>query len=94
MAPESIEKRKYSYKSDVWSWANTVVEILTEKVPYSKMSTAEVLSAVSTRGTPPPLGSAPCPPWLLALLQKCWSISPKDRPSMDEISDVLVKNML
>ena len=34
MAPECIKFRKYSFKSDVWAFGITIIEILTRKIPY------------------------------------------------------------
>jgi serine/threonine protein kinase len=35
MSPESLKNRSYSYKSDVWSWAVLVSEIINREEPYS-----------------------------------------------------------
>ena len=34
MAPECIKTNKYSFKSDVWAFGITIIEILTRKIPY------------------------------------------------------------
>ena len=34
MAPEALVQKKYSTKSDVWSFGVTVVEILSQEEPY------------------------------------------------------------
>ena len=34
MAPECITTSKYSLKSDVWAFGVTVIEIITQSVPY------------------------------------------------------------
>jgi serine/threonine protein kinase len=45
MAPESIRHSRYSLKSDVWSFAVTIVEILTREKPYPEMQPLQVVSA-------------------------------------------------
>ena len=42
MSIESIEKREYSTKSDVWAFAITVIEIMTSAPPYSERDPVNV----------------------------------------------------
>ena len=44
MSPESITKKQYSTKSDVWSFAVTIVEIWTQEKPYPQFAVLEVVS--------------------------------------------------
>ena len=44
MSPESIKKKQYSTKSDVWSFAVTIVEIWTQEKPYPQFAVLEVVS--------------------------------------------------
>ena len=44
MSPESITKNQYSTKSDVWSFAVTIVEIWTQGAPYPQLTLLEVVS--------------------------------------------------
>jgi serine/threonine protein kinase len=45
MAPEALEKKKYSEKSDVWSFGVTCYEILTQNQPYHEIEQAVVVAA-------------------------------------------------
>ena len=44
MSPESITKNQYSTKSDIWSFAVTIVEIWTQETPYPQLTLLEVVS--------------------------------------------------
>ena len=44
MSPESVSKNQYSTKSDVWSFAVTIVEIWTQQPPYAQFGLLEVVS--------------------------------------------------
>ena len=44
MSPESVSKNQYSTKSDVWSFAVTIVEIWTQEKPYPQFAVLEVVS--------------------------------------------------
>ena len=46
-APEAIEKREYSEKTDVWSFGITIIEILTRESPYPNKTRVEVITSVS-----------------------------------------------
>jgi PTK7 protein tyrosine kinase 7 len=88
MAPESIMDRGYSVKSDVWSYAITVIEVFTADLPYPELSSMKagtlVASGKLTHEIPP---SVPEP--LVSLLPRCFKYDPADRPDFDEITSVL-----
>lgn len=44
MSPEALEKKKYSEKSDVWSFGVCAFEILTGEQPYSEFQDAVVVA--------------------------------------------------
>ncbi len=46
MSPESLLKKVFSEKSDVWSFAATAVEIFTKKIPYAHMDSIVVTRLV------------------------------------------------
>jgi hypothetical protein len=58
-------------------------------IPYLDMSDDELQRQVFVHGhrLPPP---ALCPTGVYALMQKCWSSKPDDRPSWSDIADILV----
>jgi serine/threonine protein kinase len=87
MSPENIASQTYSEKSDVWSWANTVAEVLTGQEPFPHMQLLEVATLVKTEGMYPGVPDN-APDWLAELLLRCWSFDPAARPTMSQIVDI------
>uniref|UniRef100_A0A803SMP8 Inactive tyrosine-protein kinase 7 n=1 Tax=Anolis carolinensis TaxID=28377 RepID=A0A803SMP8_ANOCA len=89
MPPEAALEDEFSTKSDVWSFGVVMWEIFTlGEMPYSKLADEEVLAGLQSgkMKLPHPEG---CPSKLYKLMQRCWSASPKDRPSFSEIANML-----
>jgi len=83
-APEVLQWRKYSSKSDVWSYGIVLWEILEcGKEPYGEMSNTETSDAVleGHRLSKP----SNCPDRVYELITICWKADPKERPSFEEI---------
>jgi tyrosine-protein kinase Srms len=88
-APEVYLENCWYWKSDVWSFGVTTWEVFTfARIPYLDMSDDELQRQVFVHGhrLPPP---ALCPAGVYALMQKCWSSKPVDRPSWSDIADIL-----
>jgi len=85
MAPESIKSQKYSFKSDVWSYGITVIEIYSRKMPYPELDGVNVAIQVvgGTMQHPVP-GDAPAD--IAAIIKKCTQFKPENRPTFKEIS--------
>jgi serine/threonine protein kinase len=88
MAPEAMGKQEYSPATDSWSWANTVVEILTEKVPFDGMDLLAVATSVRDSGLSPAV-PAECPDWLAEILRHCWNLDPTKRPKITDIAQII-----
>jgi len=88
MAPEAIIDRTYSTKTDVYAFAITMIEMLTREEPYQGMSAVNVAIAV-TRDNRRPEVPYYCPPDLLALITRCWSVNPAERPEFKDAYNVL-----
>ena len=89
MAPESIMRRVYSNKSDVWSFGVLLYEVWTlGMIPYHLIADDKEVARLVTQGE---RLSRPdnCPQKLYAIMQDCWKISTKDRPSMPELQTAL-----
>merc|ERR1719184_241653 len=55
MAKECLQKNEFTFKSDVYSFAITCWEIMSEKVPWEKMSAKEAARYAFDGGRPPRL---------------------------------------
>ncbi|XP_072045523.1 uncharacterized protein [Amphiura filiformis] len=88
MAPEVIEKEIRSAKSDVYSYGTVTWEICTRDTPFAKLQTrAEIMDAV-TEGQRPKI-PRDCPVVLRKIMQSCWKYDHTERPSMDEVMEML-----
>lgn len=82
-APEAALERKFSIKSDVWSFGVLMYEVITYgRVPYPGMSGSEVLSRVD-KGyrMPKPPGGAGCTDAFYEIMCKCWNRIAEQRPT-------------
>ncbi|EKX40596.1 hypothetical protein GUITHDRAFT_39314, partial [Guillardia theta CCMP2712] len=81
MAPESIRRRQYSEKSDVWSFGVTMWEIWTHaEVPYGACTDDAALGwkVVEGERLPPP---PDCPAAVYTIMRECWRENKHERPS-------------
>jgi len=79
MAPESLAKRIYSKKSDVWSFGIVVYEIVAQCEPHKDRVTIEVALEIRDRHLTPNIPSN-CPPILREVMQLCWQADSSQRP--------------
>uniref|UniRef100_A0A2K6CV68 Protein tyrosine kinase 7 (inactive) n=1 Tax=Macaca nemestrina TaxID=9545 RepID=A0A2K6CV68_MACNE len=89
MSPEAILEGDFSTKSDVWAFGVLMWEVFTHgEMPHGGQADDEVLADLQAGKArlPQPEG---CPSKLFRLMQRCWALSPKDRPSFSEIASTL-----
>ncbi|XP_007458315.1 PREDICTED: inactive tyrosine-protein kinase 7 isoform X4 [Lipotes vexillifer] len=89
MSPEAILEGDFSTKSDVWAFGVLMWEVFTHgEMPHGGQADDEVLADLQAGKArlPQPEG---CPSKLYRLMQRCWALSPKDRPSFSEIANTL-----
>jgi tRNA A-37 threonylcarbamoyl transferase component Bud32 len=89
MAPESIMRRVYSKKSDVWSFGVVLYEVWTlGMIPYHLIADDKEVARQVTQGE---RLSQPgnCPQQVYAIMQDCWKSAQKDRPSMPQLQTAL-----
>ncbi|XP_072994595.1 protein kinase and PP2C-like domain-containing protein [Typha latifolia] len=105
MAPEILRKDVQSEKSDVYSFAISINELLTGVVPYTDLraeaqahtvlemtyTEQQLTAAVVSEGLRPVLAHPDCgaPSSLLSLIQRCWDPNPLTRPSFEDIVEQL-----
>ncbi|KAL8596170.1 hypothetical protein ACOMHN_021210 [Nucella lapillus] len=82
-APEAALERKFSIKSDVWSFGILLYELVTfGRVPYPGMSGAEVLTKVEGGyRIPKPMAGAGCSDCFYDMMVKCWKKRAEERPT-------------
>ncbi|XP_053394693.1 tyrosine-protein kinase SRK2-like [Mercenaria mercenaria] len=89
-APEAAFDRKFSIKSDVWSYGVLLYELITfGRVPYPGMNGHEVLNRVEKgfRMQKPTGGPVPCPDPYYEIMLKCWNRVADSRPTFAYLQD-------
>ncbi|KAJ6655155.1 hypothetical protein lerEdw1_005633 [Lerista edwardsae] len=87
-APECILFRKFSSKSDVWSYGVTMWEAFSYgQKPYKKMKGPEVMTFIEEgkRMDCPPK----CPPEMYQLMKQCWTFKWEDRPDFVTVETLI-----
>ncbi|KAF7259014.1 hypothetical protein EG68_03441 [Paragonimus skrjabini miyazakii] len=88
LAPEVLANKKFSKKSDVWSFGVLLWEIYTlGGTPYMHFTLDQVQNIIQHgyRMSQPPL----CPPYIGYLMQRTWNAVPQERPDFSEIVQCL-----
>ena len=88
MDPESLANYSYSRKSDVWSFAIVITEIVNRKMPHPGLALEDVFYRVRDSGAHPQLPEG-APDVLKILCDMCFQKDPNDRPTMEEVCDIL-----
>jgi hypothetical protein len=83
MAPETIEKGKFSPAGDVWSFGVVLWELATGKRPFADMTAAAAAVAIAKGERLPRPADISDELW--TLMQSCWHTDPHKRPSMAQI---------
>lgn len=83
-SPEAALEKRFSIKSDVWSFGILLYEIITYgRVPYPGMSHQEVLANIKIGyRMPQPDG---CPNDLYQHMVRCWNAKPDNRPTFESL---------
>ena len=94
MSPEVLQGKILNEKTDVYSFAIVLWEMLTGKDPFEEHSSYEVfVNAVCVKNERPPLPDD-MHASLKSLLTDCWHKSPDKRPSFTQIIDRLEQAMI
>ena len=78
MSPEQIRGERVDARSDIFSFAIVLYEMLTGRSPFARRSGAETMSALM-RDDPPPLEAPPFPPVLAETVLRCLAKAPDSR---------------
>ena len=84
MSPESLNRKKYGKRSDIWSFACTVFEMLTTEPPYRHLRSFEAATKIVNEGF------APCFPsdssnYCKVFVTRCFQKDPILRPRAEEL---------
>ncbi|KAI0350710.1 Pkinase-domain-containing protein [Trametes cingulata] len=86
MAPEVIELKGASTKSDIWSLACTVIELLTGRPPYADIANSMSVMFRIVEDERPPLPEE-CSESLQDFLKWCFNKDPAKRPSAEQLCE-------
>ncbi|XP_071434057.1 megakaryocyte-associated tyrosine-protein kinase isoform X2 [Pithys albifrons albifrons] len=91
ISEENVAK-KFSSKSDVWSYGILLWETFSfGRAPYPKMTLKEVTELLEQGyRMDAPEG---CPPSVYALMKSCWELEPGKRPSFKKLTEKLQKEL-
>ncbi|PRP75728.1 putative leucine-rich repeat receptor-like protein kinase [Planoprotostelium fungivorum] len=88
MAPEAIQKKQYSVKSDAFSFGVVVWEILTVRDPYPHEDAVSIAADVIHKDKRLSIPED-APEDLRDLMTRCWKKDHTERPDFDEICSIL-----
>lgn len=87
MSPEALRARKFSEKSDVFSFGVTMWEIIQGQRPWAGRDSMDVVFRVCS-GERMPLPKCEYDS-IPKLIERCWQSNPDNRPKMDEVLNIL-----
>ncbi|KAF7343319.1 Serine/threonine-protein kinase HT1 [Mycena venus] len=92
---QTEEAHAKTLASDVWAFACTVYELLTDTAPYASLPSQTLFKIAETIGQHiTPLEALPAQPvqipdGIRTILERCWALQPAERPSMAEVEKML-----
>ena len=88
LALEALLYRKFTIKSDVWSFGILMTEIITKgRSPYPGMKKNDIVNEVERGYRMKKPGE--CPEPIYEMMKVCWSVNPDDRPSFQTLHQQL-----
>jgi serine/threonine protein kinase len=91
IAPEVIHKSEYSFKSDIYSVAILMWEVLTEQPPFLNHKNDQELALNVVNGIRPKILPG-TPSIFKKLIEECWDANPEKRPDIhtlwEKIEDI------
>jgi serine/threonine protein kinase len=88
MAPEVIRHENYSYPADVYSFGILLWELVSREQPYAGLTPIQAAFGVAKHNLRPVMPNNIHPRYN-ALVNRCWYPSAADRPTFDEIVQLL-----
>ncbi|CAI2353694.1 unnamed protein product [Caenorhabditis sp. 36 PRJEB53466] len=84
LAPEAFKNNTWSESSDVWSFGVVLWELLSREEPYQGQIPAAIAFQIAMRGQSLAIDEK-CPEKWKNIMQKCWAIEPRDRPTFRQL---------
>jgi TPR repeat protein len=91
MAYETLKGGEATRKSDVFAFGLILFEVLVETSVFPKGGSIVQLVEMHMQNTRPAIPDG-IHPSIAKIIRKCWSTNPEDRPTFEEIFEVLAKN--
>ncbi|NXK21686.1 MLKL protein, partial [Arenaria interpres] len=90
VAPENLKEGNYPYKrpSEIYSFGIVLWEIATSKIPFEGCTPQEIIEKICDHHYRDPVGED-CPETLRKIIDHCRAFDPSQRPSAEEIVDLL-----
>lgn len=95
MGPEMLDEAVLTYGSDIWSWAMTSLEILTDEPPFGqKTKGTKIIQLIAAEKRParadhPKIEEYEFSDDIWQLFEDCWKTRPQDRPAASEVAQRL-----
>ena len=89
IAPEVLDKKPYTFASDIYSFGIIMVEVSTGKPPYGNVPHDEKLALAICNGLRPRVAKG-TPKCYIDLVNQCLDANPENRPSAKELSDIII----
>ncbi|KAF8594877.1 kinase-like protein [Ceratobasidium sp. AG-I] len=90
LGPEILEDAVLTYGSDIWGWAMTTLEILSDVLPWGNCKAPTVIRMVGSGEQPrrsdhPKIEEYSCSDDIWELFEECWRRIPEKRPTAMEV---------
>jgi len=89
MAPEVLRADTYSYEADVYSFVLVLWSLLTRKSPYDNIHQLQLATAITVENFREEIPEE-IHPTIKDIIKRGWDNDPKQRPTFDEIIDLLL----
>ena len=91
MAPEILRGQNYTKASDIYSFGIIMYEVISGLPPYHDVSHDKNLAIKICQGCRPRFNNIKVPQLIVDLIKRCLDANPLNRPTADEIKEILYK---